>query len=205
MSADYIRKIRTEEGDKQIDYEALANLPVLYPIGSIFVTSDADYRPANKIGGEWTLMDKHLRSSFYDNENTTGLVTLTDSNCSAYNVLINVYDHEAHISISFNLKNSISSDFETNFILGTLDFSKLGFNKSSCTAYSVMATESSNAVCVTTLAYDTGKITCHDIFMQRGNTQINAGDAIRVDFIVKIPINDMINGYCNKFFWKRTA
>ena len=30
MSADYIKKIRTESGDKQIDYTALANLPDIY-------------------------------------------------------------------------------------------------------------------------------------------------------------------------------
>lgn len=29
MSSEYIKKIRTEDGDKQIDYEALANLPDL--------------------------------------------------------------------------------------------------------------------------------------------------------------------------------
>ena len=209
--ADYIKKIRTETGDKQIDYTALANLPVLYPVGSIFVTSDKDYKPGSKLGGTWKLVDKHLKGSYYSEENFSDLITFTDSNCNAVSMMINVHDHEIHLTLSFVLKNEITATnpnkdkIETNFVLGTIDFSKMGFNRLSCTCYSTMATDVSNAICLTSLGYETGAISCVDIYLQGGITSIEAGNTIRCDFLGKISPDHMIDSFCDKFFWQRTA
>ena len=55
---DYIKKIRTNEGDKQIDYNALANLPELQPMDMLYLTDDTTQKKYVLYVSEGKLMMK---------------------------------------------------------------------------------------------------------------------------------------------------
>lgn len=62
---DYIKKIRTTQGDKQIDYEALANLPPSLPE----VTSENEGQILMVVDGVWAVADNKGGGSILRNVN----------------------------------------------------------------------------------------------------------------------------------------
>lgn len=170
-----------------------------YVVGDIIVTSTNE-NPASRYGGTWELFDKHLKRAYYD-KNTSGLFT-PGGNTTSYSIYATTHEHTVNIRVDA-VSSTATSD--TNKLLGTVDYSKLGFSSLTHTVYSVSGSDSTEAAMLTELMYSSGAVTVIDIFPKKDSGTIPASATLRGTFMGTINTEGINDAYCNKFFWKKTA
>ena len=172
---------------------------IAHPVGSIMITA-SNYNPANYIGGSWTLIDKgfaDISGNLSAANWTAGAANLADGNS-----LFLVKDHM--ISIRLNLTNS-SALTDTASTLGTLNLGSLGITS---LAHAVVSdvTASDGGQC--TISYNIttgGTITSTDILGVDGKHNMAAGNTFSIHIMQAISHPEMLDAYCNKFYWQRVG
>lgn len=176
-------------------------LAAMFPVGSIYVTSTGD-NPAHYLGGTWELIDKHLKTAYYDAGSTSGLFIPT-ANTDTAGVQINTSGH--HISIRLDITSHTETG-ETNKILGNIDFTRVGATRINNTLYSVSATDTTEATILTELNYSDGTIRAIDVFCKKDSvTTIPIGATMRAVFEATVNTEFLENQFCDKFFWKKVG
>ena len=94
---------------------------------------------------------------------------------------------------------------DTEVSLGTLNIAGLGAN---VLHYSLNqypgASDAGNCIPIFKLNYSTGALSVVDIIGQTSGN-IDSGKALVLDFTVPISYTTMLDDFCNKFYWQRTA
>lgn len=209
--ADYVTAIRTKSGDKKIDYEFLANLPkvngafvkgnladMLYPVGSVYVTS-TNTNPADILGGTWSLTGKEFKNIVTSGND---LFEANSSNVSSHTM--NYVRSGTSIRVVLSITTAVAIA-DTEVSLGTLNIAGLGAN---VIHYSLNqypgASDAGNCIPIFKLNYSTGALSVVDIIGQTSGN-IDSGKALVLDFTVPISYTTMLDDFCNKFYWQRTA
>lgn len=168
---------------------------LLYPIGSIRVTP-TNSNPSSYLGGTWTLIDKEFKSNYVYYENDSSVYPYT--NISAGSLRANFGGHTLNLSFSFTLKTAIS---DTTVKLTTLNYSKLGISTSAGSIWINGHSDGGNASVFLQLAED-GVINVNDVVPE---SSVASGNTVNGFFSVIVPYNRMLDSFCDKFYWQRTA
>lgn len=167
----------------------------LYPVGTVYCSS-TNTNPSSKFGGTWTLIDKGFNSSISnDNSAFTPSTNVAVDTCFAGRG-----GSTLRVRLSVIINDSIT---DTGMELGTLNFGKIGISGLGYGVTGGMAySDGANGGIIYNVNYSTGAITQVDVF---DLTPIPTGNKFSIDFTVPIMKDLMLDSFCDKFYWKRTA
>ena len=171
----------------------------LYPVNSVFVTN-TNTNPSSYLGGTWTLFDKEFKSSYTSSTTSGTLFTMNTTNLSAFTASLVRGGHALRFRLSFTNKVELT---DTALELGTWDLPACGVNNITYSTYINGRTDGGNVMLMGTLVYNTGVVTHYDII---GADSVATGKTdCHYDITVPCYYTQMIDSFCDKFYWKRTA
>jgi hypothetical protein len=173
-------------------------LDLMHPVGSILTTT-SNKSPASTLGGEWSLVDKAFKAT-YLTLNSSHWTNTTASLGDYSNILLN--DHTIAFRLNFKTTAAISDETAT---LGTLALPLCGVNQLSYAVFYHTAI-SDGGNCVMACRMDqAGVISLHEVINVDGSHSMVSGADFFIHLVVPVRYTDMLDDFCDKFYWKRTA
>lgn len=173
-------------------------LDLMHPIGSTLITN-TNLNPANFFGGEWTLIDKSFKNAYFPFK-TSHWVSTNASLNDPSNILLS--NHTITLLLNFKINKSFSN---TIIELGKLDLSFYGINQLSCSSfYGTSVAESNNSVITYRIDQD-GTISITNILTANDEVLLPSELNFFIHLTLPTIYNDMLDDFCDKFFWKRSA
>lgn len=191
-----------------------------YPIGSVIMThkelatgeTSAAANPATLLGlpGTWALVDK----AFKNGTSTIGGPTIQFSptannfSLSVENAVRNDHTLLLQLGLSVGTTTSVPSG-QSTLTMANLNLSRYGVyglshNPMNGIAFATNSNNASSAVCY--WISGNGELSLRDVITGGNNTHaLNTGSYIYINVAIPIPHGDMIDSFCDKFYWKRTA
>ena len=171
----------------------------ILPVGSVFTTSTNE-SPESRLGGTWELVDKGLKRVFYNSDDLAGLITLgTNTSSATARILVDGDNVIGKITMVIS-----SSFLETDRTALTINYGKLGIVSIPFDALCVGGSDDGNGVVFGILGYSSGNIIIQQAITIDGNS-IASGSTITITFNTSVSRNNMVDEYCDRFYWKRTA
>lgn len=171
----------------------------MYPVGSTYITS-TNSNPASYLGGTWSLVDREFKPAY--GSSTSNYFTINTTNTTSYTLYFIRSGHS--LRIRMNLKNKVvlaDSDLE----LGTINFADLGINSTVYTFTQIpMLSDGGNGYAMINLQGTTGVLSTSDALSPSGHS-IAAESSCWLEIPVVCNYTTMIDSFCDKFYWKRTA
>ena len=180
-----------------VNADALSNFrSVIFPVGSVYIMS-TNTSPESFLGGTWTLVDKEFRP-----QNLEPTVTLNTTNCTSATVGGHVGGHT--IFMYFDITNKVALT-DTAVELFTVTPSSCGVD----TFYAQRMThftDGGNAVINSGLS-GAGLWTAYDVMIRGSSTaSLAAATSLsRVTITMDTTYTHMLDSFCDKFYFKRTA
>ena len=174
-------------------------LNIAHPVGSV-ITTTTNQDPAEKLGGTWELIDKAFKGTFMYIPNTSWTADKASLHETSNVLLI---DHMINLRIYVNLLADLSSD--SDIVLGKLDLTTCGLTSLSSAVYRQPAvSDSGNCTACYTLTTD-GTITLNDILNINDTHSAAYGSDFIFNILFPVGYDRMLDNFCDKFYWKRTA
>jgi hypothetical protein len=193
-------------------------LDLIYPVGSVYITSTKT-DPLNILGGgTWTLIDKGFTElvtswqvSATDTNNTTP-VTLNTDNTSYCDVAMSRIGHNIYLRFSFN-NNVVLNDTGRHIL--NLSLESIGVTHLTYKKFTNGFTDGGNAMFMASLDVITdnndkpaGYLAVVDVVGKNNaedKNEIAVGGSCVVEFHNSVEMKDMLDTACNRFYWKRKA
>ena len=172
-----------------------------YPVGSVYITT-TNTNPNTILGrGTWSLISKDFTSSSFEN---------TQSG-NDYLSIFEVFSMRTgqSVRLKLKLKTSVALN-DTETLIGTLDLEDHGIQKVNGTYFSggiidaVAISDGGNA----TVSYkiDTaGNLYIDECLNLDGTHTLKANSWLYINEIITTTPSRMIDSFCDRFYWKRTA
>lgn len=168
-----------------------------HPIGSVYVTS-TNTNPSSYLGGTWSLFDKEFELA-----NDTASFTRNTSNFSSVTLHVRRAGHDLIFSGTATAATTISN---TNLEMLTQTMSTNGSAYGAMQDNITFVGQCDNAHALILMDIDeNGRIRTLDVVVRGTSTSIASGSVISFNVTVPCSGGDMVDSFCNKFFWKRTA
>ena len=182
-----LEALKGEKGDKGDP----GSIPTLFEVGSIYISAN-NTSPSTLFGGTWELIDKEFRSeSVSDSSAFT-----TSATMSSYGVTCCRGGHTAEIYFYFTPTSALG---ETNVTLGKWNWSNLGFTKLPAPQPYFAFNDTANGG-IAGVINISGSMSNQDIINSH-----TAAQMWQLTFTAVIPWDYMLDDFCDKFYWKRTA
>lgn len=190
---------------------------MIFPIGSIWVGGKNDkgekIDPATLFGGTWTLIDKNFENS------TTSINSQDDS------LLVSNLPSDFVVSVdairagnTLRMRIGIKSPrtyTDTNINIGQLNLNKVGVSNLSWSYNYLLGTteystdETKRGAIIVGINHQ-GVIKHFDILPANGAEDVqyyykDAAYSYYVDVTAPIPVHHMLDSFCDRFYWQRTA
>lgn len=172
----------------------------VYPIGSVFCNS-TNTNPSEIYGGTWELIDKGFKSG----------TTESTQDATDYLSKFNVTSIRGGNTIRLRINVTTAVDIgDTTVSLGTVDLAAHGLTKDDTgffpyTVYGGVAmSDGGNAVI---LVYFTanGVLQTADAFQSDGTHTLPSGKPFYFDVVLPVTPSQMLDDFCDKFYFKRIA
>jgi hypothetical protein len=188
-----------------------------FPVGSIIImgpdpasATGAPINPNGKIEGEWTLIDKSFKYGITD-IGPPNSFSSSESGISISGETAIRTDHSLLIKLGVASANDITiSTSQSSVLLVSLNLARLGVNQlSSASTRGIAFASSTNASAAgAAVCYDIqkdGKVYLNDV-VNSGSSTLTLKKNMYMYINAIIPINhiDMIDSFCDKFYWQRT-
>ena len=186
--------VKDPQGDFNLLFDVFRDL--MHPVGSIFITS-TNTDPSATLGGTWTLFNKGFTS--YAGENSEFVTA--ESNVSGVTCSVIRNDSTLRVRLGCTLGFNVT---DTSTKIAKLNWDKIGINAISYALYSYpVGCDAGDAILLCQVLNESGEVSINDaIGPNRGNATKDA--TIYIDFTVPIRYSQMIDSFCNRFYWKRT-
>lgn len=174
-----------------------------HPVGSVLITStNAD--PAASVGGTWTLIDKEYKNEFVHVSSQYWYIEYGELKASASG-LITRADHTICLKLRLTTTTPITGSASLGTIRrdvsGVTSNGSFSFSNEGGTAYAVDPATNTGYIVQYMLRGD-GAISIEHIY---GGQSLPTGTVINIHTIVPMDTEDMLDSFCDKFYWKRTA
>lgn len=180
-------------------YKMSDTVDLIYPIDSIFITSKNE-NPSSVLGGTWKLIDKEFKS---EAGNSNSLFNANATNCEVNNFYF--ARSKNSVSIRFNFKNLVELN-DSTVVLGNFNFPDLGINELPYGLYYVIgSTDNGNGLFISFIDYASGQMEIRDTISKESSGNISSNSSCYLLFEFVTTFDNMIDSFCDKFYWKRTA
>lgn len=181
--------------------------PNLHPVGEILITKTNE-SPASRYGGIWKLVDKEFKpTSVAGTSNPEKFFTKTSS-IGDFSISYSRAGHSVRIRIDASV-NTLWT-YKTNKTLGTFNFPAFGFTNMPISFFDHPGGNNENySVILADLIYSTGELIRKEIVRFAWESGVKAGTTIKGstvhwDFpIIITNKDDMIDSFCDKFYWEK--
>ena len=185
-----------------IDSQGINNVvDMIYPIGSIYIsTTNTD--PSSTFGGTWELVDKEFAQYYnkYAGAELSNYVT-DGAGATCTELCVIRSGHSIFFRIYMTTKMEL---WDTTTTLVTLNLPALGLNSLVYTgAGGVYASDGGNGIIMANLS-DQGVLAFVDCVTKNGSTLVE-GATPRVSVDRTTIAQDMLDSFCDKFYWKRVS
>lgn len=194
------------ETNESIENTATEIKSLIYPVGSVYIADSVNINPATIFGGEWELFDKEFESSSgdldasnFELQNGTTFFKTSDTNTGISFV------REGH-NLRFRINVTLGTDLGDSKvnILRVKDFSLLGISGFDYNFYNTLSgCDGSNAVLIANFE-NNGWLGTTDVVGQNSGTAKSGGVAF-FDITIPVKYSQMLDEYCDKFYWRRIA
>lgn len=168
------------------------NFKNVHPVGSVVVTSN---NTTPDLPGTWELIDKEFKS---EASSSNDLFTENSTNCEISSCYFTRSGHSLQIRLRFMNKVALG---DTNLELGNFSLEALGVTSLPYALYNVIgASDGGNALLTMIVDYDDGTLTHAE-----STSNVEADNTCYLLFDVDVTASRMIDSFCDKFYWKRTA
>ena len=189
----YIRA-SLDKGATWSAWEKICGISEIYPVGSVYISA-TNTNPASKFGGTWSLIDKGFESKH--ELVASGFTPAT--NITAGDTYVDRGGNTLRIRQDITINTALS---DTGADLGTFVWSKIGITNLPMSINDAMKyRDGANGGIVWSL-YSSGTVEQIDIL---DNTTIASGNKFFLEFTFVVDSSRMIDSFCDKFYWKRTA
>lgn len=190
---------------------AVANLAIKkyiddkYPVGSVWVggkNGDTPIDPSTIFGGNWRLIDKEFASITIKDENGTGGLFAKEEIVTGYELLALCSGHTIRLRLGFTPNTVFEDNYGGNELskaVGQLNLEKLGITTFYHSLVDIVAmSDSSNGLLMAIINTD-GLVSISDVI--KSNT---ANKEVLISTEITCRGDDMLDGFCDKFYWQRT-
>lgn len=178
-------------------------LNILYPIGAEYMTS-TNTNPGSWLGGTWSLISKELAYKWV----TTGC-TFDSTNTQNGSFAACLEGHTIEFRFNWQNKVAITDDSTT---IGTLDLSAVGLTDGTNTGhteYGVAYADGLNAIGMLNFNFagNNGTLSTIDWVTTATSKPTTTGQTClaTIVYVVSSSANGLLDSFCNRFVWKRTA
>lgn len=170
---------------------------LLHPVGSFFVTS-TNTNPSSYLGGTWELTDKALR--YTSTEAST--FTMNSTNVSSVACALMAVDHVLRCRIKWQNKVKYADD---TYELGTITPRSVGLTGWPYGLFSFHGgSDGANSVFLANIT-DQGIVSVVDTISKTSGTASATEQPCYIDFTIPVKWTYMVDEFCDRFYWKRTA
>lgn len=173
-------------------------LDLMHPIGSILTTA-SNVNPAATLGGTWTLVDKAFKDTYITLDSSYW--TNTNAELADYsNIMLN--NHTVSMRLQFKITTTLS---DSTVELGKLDLTSCGItNLAHAIFYDAIISDGGN--CTLGYRFDTdGTILIYEVLNVDGSHSMDSGLSFYIHLVQPVKYTNMLDEFCDKFYWKRTA
>lgn len=189
----YIRA-SNNNGSTWSAWQKISGFSDIYPVGSVYCSS-TNRNPATDFGGTWELIDKGFKSS--TTNDTAPFTASTNVVCTACTTVRSFSTVRIRLTLTINAEMT-----DNGMALGNFNFAKVGITALPMGyTTNVTANDGANGGMVWTLG-NAGELRQLDVF---NKTPIGSGHAWAIDITFNVPQWQMLDSFCDKFYWKRTA
>ena len=168
-------------------------------VGDIIVTS-TNTDPSERFGGTWELIDKEFKS---EAGNSNSLFNANATNCEVNNFYFTRGKNS--VSIRFNFKNLVELN-DSTVVLGNFNFPDLGINELSYGLYYIIgSTDDGNGIFLSYINNTNGQTEIRDTISKGSSGNISSNSSCYLTFEIVTTFNNMIDSFCDKFYWKKVA
>lgn len=176
-----------------------------FEIGSIYVSS-TNTNPSSTLGGTWTLVDKAFAPRWI-----TDAVTFNASVASNGDGVVMLRDHAIEMRLNWKNVTALSDNDET---ICTIDFSKIGISDGSALhiVHPVGYNDGCHAIGMFestgfgTSGATSGTIKSVDWVTRESTYPATTGESAYLQFVTEVVnTTGVMDSFCDKFYWKRTA
>ena len=209
----------TAEGADEKYPSAKATLDKAHPVNSVIMVhkeliTGETYEVTNpttflKLPGKWTLIDKAFKNGTTMIGPPNFSTTVTGFSFSVENAIRNDHTLTLQLGITVGSATSVPSG-QTLLKMATLNLQSYGVyglshNPTNNIAFAVGYNNASSAVCYS-IDGSSGELSLRDVLTGGTNAHtLNGSSYIYINTTIPIPYGDMIDSFCDKFYWKRTA
>lgn len=181
--------------NESVSVGAAAAIDAKFPVGSVLVTS-GNTNPSYSFGGSWTLIDKEFKS-----QSRTATVSRNTTNFSALSVTA-LYDGHS-ITFVGTMTSSVSIS-NTNLEVLTQTLTNNGASALPTSIPFIGYSDGAHAAVL--MDIDTaGRVRTMDVVVRGTATSIASGASITWSVTCPCVYTAMEDGFCDKFYWQRTA
>ncbi len=181
-------------------YDVLSGSDPQYDVGDIKITS-TNTNPSSKYGGTWELINKEFKiTNIYidEEDDKSEYFTPIDGELKT----ISFQRNNSNLAIRL-LLDTASTINDTKKDIGTLNISKLGVTSLIGSRYVAGIGNAINGI-VNTTVNTQGGVDAVDCIPKGSGTTLPGGDwYVQLDYIL-LP-EYMIDSFCDKFYWRKTA
>ena len=201
-------------GDLAVKGNIVANN--FYPVGSVFITSTR-ISPGDKSMlnfGTWKLIDKEFKPDSEAPISGSKADLYFTKNSGVKSSFTLAYVRSGHtVRLRLDLPPNANWEFGTDITLGTVRFDSLGINKNIIASFKDHpgGNEVNHSVMLCSLDNDSGALVRKEIVKYNFENGKAAGTATlqsstaHWDFTITLTPDFMLDSFCNKFYWERTA
>lgn len=190
-----VNSITTNTNNSILDFDSI------YPVGSVY-TSSSNTNPSSLFGGTWELIDKEF---------IPRQINLTDSIVTGINAnkvddyfgFITVAGHSLRFRVQFAPTVDLT-DYSIDIC--SFDFSKIGITGFSFQVIAgVGGSDGSDGLIMYNFNTSTKKLSVIDVVPKGNATTLVKENNYFCNFEMTVRDTDMLDSFCNKFYWKRVS
>lgn len=184
---------------------------VEYPIGSVLITS-TNVNPEASVGGKWSLIDKKYKNNYIATYNFSGWTPTTTNGATLELSSRGGFFWNGHsLFIQMVLVTPSTVELASGAVLGIVSRPSCGIKENGtfyqCPENGIALVTADNYNY--TISYDfyyDGSITFKSIVSSSGTarTTLPKNAKIYINVPIQVLTNDMLDSFCDKFYWKRT-
>ena len=184
-------------------YNAYNNiLNMLHPVGSIMTTA-AKVNPAETVGGTWELVDKDAKDRWMQIPTTAWTPGAADINTYESNLsYVSLSQHTVHFRMFFSTTADLT---DTEIVLGKLDVAACGLVGIPYGILGEVAASDGGACTICWKLTTEGTLSVVDVLNVDGTHLVPSGQTFYLNFTYFAKSAELLDDFCDKFYWKRTA
>jgi hypothetical protein len=171
----------------------------IYPVNATYVTA-TNKNPATLLGfGTWELTDKMFKAQDVD---LSTRATLNTTNCSEAAVVAHLTGHTIDFYGSIVTKVALT---DSTIELFTIKPNTIGLSAFDHNAQYPVLTDNGNGI-ICYAINTSGVVSSRDVIVRGSSTaSLAAGSGRSFVITINLPYTVMLDSFCDKFYWKRTA